>query len=291
MNKQEIINILVHPGYISGNDNIPNKYYEKYYEQLDKGDLNIILHPQYPNFMKESLFKNEEFKSKLKDFFKLENSLSKREIKNRLKNRELVVYKDVYLEILISYQRNIFFRKFLHYKKIYGRRKSLKFKKNKNTKKGLGRFMRHCLNDNIFYDKINHFIYHNIMIFRNDMRHEKYLNIRKQLEDKYSDYPFSKNGKEYIKNIHLDGTCDHYNYHFFKNLKKTLEEDTSNINDKYIFNIFGELRNLCVHNLEQDLIKLGYIPRILNDYCSFNSLIHNKNCLAEKNLNYMYVLK
>ena len=178
----DIINIVVHPGYCIGCDGYDQ---EVYYNQLDKGDFNLFLHPTVDEVGRAVVIKQN----------------IKQVLKEACKNRSIPEVEDlIKLEdcdsINFPYAGYVF-RQFMFYKF-----KSIK-KKHKRTKKSYSKILKSLILNNEKFAKQYLFMVSNTRpIITGNKITTMYKEFRTTLEDKYP----SENKETNQKNVHLDAT-------------------------------------------------------------------------------------
>ena len=239
----DIINIVVHPGHCLNYDGY-NK--EIYYEQLDKSDFNLFLHPTVDDESRNIVISHELKKV-------MEDACVGRTIPE--------VEKLIKTELEEGDNINIPYASYILRRLIFGKFLSIR-KKKKYTKKGYSKI----LNNLIMKNRPFAFNYlHNVskkkpIIYGNKVS-ENYLEFRKTLEDKY---PKDTTDGGCL-NVHLNATYfNQFEVGFAKFAKEQIEED-----DKIY--VFGEYYNQCVKALTRILDKIGVKYELLPELSIYNT--------------------
>ena len=252
----DIINIVIHPGYCSKQDNY-NK--EIYFEQLDKGLVNIFLHPTLSKRQMEFLL-NKEFSITKNYALKclninnaIINSMDRDYINNEGKYIRHPYVGNILRQFMFSVTRRV--------------------KKNKNIKnKKFSKYFKKILNK-----KQKNLVKYLILLstkgypfFVNHLTGKEYDNFRTLLKEKYSKNN-TVNGREQI-NFHVDATLITPNT---KNLIKYVKENIE-VEDKVF--LFGEHFNQCVQNIANVMDEIGLEYKILKSLTSYNNSPDLEKC-------------
>lgn len=238
----DVINIVVHPGYLVTHDEYDENIY---HEQLSKGKLNIFLHPQISKEEAE-IWLTKDYDNFIKEL-KLNKTWVevKEDAKAFSKNDKFIFY-----GVAAYYIRQFLFRRF---KRTF----NLRNKRNKAYSVLLVRLAKKLKTKVI--KAMTAFTVDGTYIFKNHCNGSKHKEFRTNLEEKYSD------DIDKQMNLHLHGTTLNSFNHL---LKRLIKENAIEESDE--FYVFGENYNQCVKNAIDVIIKHDIKINIKTELTTYN---------------------
>lgn len=245
----DIINIVMHPGYCVSQDNY-NK--EIYFEQLDKGLVNIFLHPTLSKRQMEFLL-NKEFNITKKyalNYLNINNAIDISMNKEYSNNEGRFIHHPYVGNLLRQFMFSVT-RRVKKNKKIKNKKFTKYFKKILNKKqKNLVKYL--ILISTKGYP-----------LFVNHLTGKEYDDFSTMIKEKYS-----KNNivdtREQI-NFHTNGTLITSN---IRDLIKYVKDNKEDEDDVFLF---GEHFNQCVQHIAVIMDEIGLEYKILKHLTSYNN--------------------
>ncbi len=238
------INIVMHPGYCITQENY-NK--EIYFEQLDKGQFNVFLHPTLSNQQIIFLL-NKEFnilKKYAKHYSNINDTIDICTNNEYIQNEGKYIHHPYAANLLRQFMFSII-RRVKKNRKIKNKKFTKYFNKILNLKKkNLIKYLIHL--SNMGYP-----------IFSNHLIGKEYKEYNKSLRERYTT-------KEGQINIHADCTIITPS---IKKLVGYIKEHKEETDEVYLF---GEHFNQCVQNIANIMDEVGLEYTILKELTSYNN--------------------
>lgn len=261
---KKVINILIHPYYTEES----SKILDVYDQQLEKGDLNIILYPQVSLNLKKMILKT--YNKEIKEAFLIVKDKNDADVLYSKDN----VYKHLFhLHHTALLLRQIHFRNYFKFVK----RKSNDNAKRKLFRKCSGKSLRYFIN-RLDIQKPILKLSKKLTVFKDDVIFKWSTEARSHLENKF------KSNKEQIV-VHVDGGSFHTVESVIRHLKTTM----CDVLEEYDIKVFGEYRNLCVKGLEDILVKNEIEYSVIEELCSYNLCNNRTFKPEEKEEDYFYI--
>ncbi len=259
---KKVINILIHPYYTEES----SKILDVYDQQLEKGDLNIILYPQVSKTLKKVILDihKDEF---IQAFLSVKN---KSDV-DKVYDKENIHKHLFHLHHTALILRQIYFGS--HFRHIKRRNKTLA--KRKLFRKCSGKSLRYFIN-RLDIQKPILKLSKKLAVFKDDVIFKWTTEAREYLENKFTE-----------KTVHINGGSFHTVENVIGWLMKTINVDDDIKN--YDVKVFGEYRNLCVKGLEDILTKYEIEYSVIENLCSYN--VCNNRTLEpnQKEEDYFYI--
>lgn len=243
---KKVINILIHPYYTEES----SKILDVYDQQLEKGDLNIILYPQVSKTLKKVILDihKDEF---IQAFLSVKN---KSDV-DKVYDKENIHKHLFHLHHTALILRQIYFGS--HFRHIKRRNKTLA--KRKLFRKSSSKSLRYFIN-RLDIQKPILKLSKKLTVFKDDIIFKWSTEARSHLENKF------KSNKEQMV-VHVDGGSIHTVESVIRHLKTTM----CDVLEEYDVKVFGEYRNLCVKGLEDILTKYEIEYSVIDSLCTFNA--------------------
>lgn len=261
---KKVINILIHPYYTEES----SKILDVYDQQLEQGDLNIILYPQVSLSLKKIILKT--YNKELKQAFLI---IKDKNDVNELYNKDNVYKHLFHLHHTALLLRQIYFINYFRFVK----RKSKINSKRKLKRKRSGKLLRRFINK-IDLQKPIIKLSKKLTVFKDDVIFKWSTEARSHLENKF------KSNKEQMV-VHVDGGSFHTVESVIRHLKTTM----CDVLEEYDVKVFGEYRNLCVKGLEDILTKYEIEYSVIEELCSYNLCNNGTFKPEEKEEDYFYI--
>ncbi len=259
---KKVINILIHPYYTEES----SKILDVYDQQLEKGNLNIILFPQISKTLKKVILDSHK-----DEFIEAFLSVKNKSDVDKVYDKENIHKHLFHLHHTALIIRQGYFKVFFRHIK----RKSKTVSKRKLNRKRSTKVLKKFINRIDIQKQIIKISKH-LTVFKDDVIFKWSTEARSYLENKFTE-----------KTVHIDGGSFHTVNNVIRWLMKTI-----NVNDNiknYDVKVFGEYRNLCVKGLEDILTKYEIEYQVIEELCSYN--LCNKRTFKpeEKEEDYFYI--